>query len=320
MLIAMSHYILQEENSMKQIKLPSTNNKDELQVYIWETADKPKAIVQLSHGMVEYLSRYNGFAQYLCEEGFLVIGNDHLGHGYTAREEDLGYFGEGKSKTVVDDLYSVTEYAKKTYGDDIPYFLFGHSMGSFMARRYVMTYGQALTGAIICGTGSQPAVALGAGKFLAGLIGLFKGERYRPNILDTIAFGAYNKRIENPVSKSAWLTKDEEIIKSYDNDKFCTFKFTVNGYKTLFDSISFIQKKENINSIPKALPLFLIAGAEDPVGEYGKGVKIVYDSYLAAGIKDVEIKLYEGDRHEILNELDKENVYKDISDWIEKHL
>ena len=315
----MTHFT-QEEDKMKQIKLPSTNKKDELQIYIWEPADKPKAIVQLSHGMVEHLSRYDGFATYLSGRGFLVIGNDHLGHGLTAKEEDLGYFGEGKSKTVVDDLYSVTEYAKKTYGDDIPYFLFGHSMGSFMARRYIMTYGSALTGAVICGTGRQPAAVLASGRCLTSIIGLFKGERHKPDILDTIAFGAYNKRIENPISKSAWLTKDDEIVKAYDKDKFCTFKFTVNGYKTLFESIAFIQKQSNINNIPKDLPLFLIAGAEDPVGEYGEGVKIVYNSYKEAGIKDLEIKLYEGDRHEVLNELDKEDVYKDVAEWLEKRM
>lgn len=305
---------------MKQIKLPSTNKKDELQVYIWETAEKPKAIVQLSHGMVEHLSRYDGFAQYLNSRGFLVIGNDHLGHGLTAKEEDLGFFGAERSKTVVDDLYSITEYAKKTYGEDLPLFLFGHSMGSFMARRYIMTYGKSLKGAVICGTGRQPGAVLAGGRFMAGMIGLFKGDRYKPELLDNMAFGTYNKRIENPISKSAWLTKDDEIVKAYDKDKFCTFKFTVDGYKTLFESIAFIQNKSNISNIPKDLPLFFIAGAEDPVGEYGEGVKIVYNAYKEVGIKDVDIKLYEGDRHEVLNELDKEDVYKDVADWFEKKL
>lgn len=305
---------------MKQIKLTSTNRIDELQLYIWEPEDSPKAIIQLSHGMVEYLGRYNDFAGYLSKCGFIVIGNDHLGHGLTAKEEDLGYFGEGKSRTVVDDLYLVTEYAKKTYGDSLPYFLFGHSMGSFMARRYIMTYGKSLTGAIICGTGRQPALILEAGKFLATLIGLIKGDRYRAKILDSIAFGSYNKKISNPISKSAWLTKDEEIVRIYDNDKFCTFKFTINGYKTLFDSIGFIQKKSNIANIPKNLPILLIAGSEDPVGEYGEGVKKVYNNYKENGIEDIRIKLYENDRHEVLNELDKEDVYNDICQWLFEHL
>ena len=193
-------------------------------------------------------------------------------------------------------------------------------MGSFMARRYIMTYGKELTGAIICGTGRQPGIVLFGGRFLAAAIGLFKGERHKPELLDKIAFGAYNKRIENPTSKSAWLTKDEAIVKSYDGDKYCTFKFTVDGYKTLFESIAFIQKKANIEKIPKDLPIYLVAGAEDPVGEYGEGVKIVYNSYVAAGIKPVEIKLFEGDRHEILNELDRKSVYSDICGWIRKYI
>lgn len=302
---------------MKEIKLPSNNKKDQLHVYVWETEDKPKAIVQLSHGMTEYLKRYDDFACELVKNGFMVIGNDHLGHGYTAAsDDDLGYFGAERSKTVVEDLHSVTEYAKKTYGADIPYFLFGHSMGSFLARRYMMTYGSELNGAIVCGTGGQPKAVLAGGRFLAALVGCFKGLRYKSAFIENTAFGAYNKRIENPASVHAWLTKVPEVIEKYDADKYCTFKFTIDGYKTLFEAIAFIQKSSNIKKIPLELPVYLIAGAEDPVGNYGKGVSSVYDSYKKLGIKDLTMKLYENDRHEILNETDKDTVYSDIIEWI----
>lgn len=302
---------------MKELTIKSTNNKDNLHVYIWETEGNPKAIVQLSHGMQEHLGRYDDFAKELSKNGIMVIGNDHLGHGLTVKsDDDLGYFGEGKSKTVVDDLHAVTEYAKKNYGKEIPIFLFGHSMGSFMARRYIMTYGSELNGAIICGTGGQPKVVLAGGRFIAFMIGLFKGQRYRSNLIKGMAFGAYNKRIPDAKSKEAWLTKVPEVIEKYEADKFCTFNFTIDGYKTLFESIAFIQKKSNINNIPKELPIFLVAGADDPVGNYGKGVKSVYESYKKLGVKDINIKLYETDRHEILNETDREDVYKDIVQWI----
>lgn len=306
---------------MKEIKIASTDSKNQLNVYIWEPQEKPIAILQISHGMCEHLNRYDDFAKFMNGNNILVIGNDHLGHGKTAKDDsDLGYFGPGKSKTVVDDLFEVTKYAKENYGKDIPYFLFGHSMGSFMARRYIMTYGSELSGAIISGTGSQPGAVLAGGKMVAGLIGIVKGERYRSPLLKSMAFGAYNKKIDNPRTVSDWLSKDEKIVDIYENDKFCKYDFTVDGYKTLFDSISFIQKPENIKKIPVDLPIFFISGTDDPVGNYGKGVEQVYDAYEAAGVKDIEIVLYHGGRHEMLNEIEREGVYEDVDTWIKRHI
>lgn len=302
---------------MKEIKIASTDGVNSINVYIWEPAEKPVAIIQISHGMVEHQGRYDEFATFMNGRGFLVIGNDHLGHGKTAKnDDDLGYFGPGKSKTVVDDLYEVTKYAKKTYGSDIPYILLGHSMGSFMARRYLMTYGKELSGAILSGTGSQPAALLSCGKLLANITGLFKGDRHRPKLIKFIAFGSYLSRIDNPKSQSDWLSKDEKIVEIYDNDKFCTFDFTVNGYKTLFDSISFIQKKANIKNVPKNLPILFMSGSDDPVGNYGKGVEQAYDAFYKEGITNTEMVLYHGGRHEMLNEIERENVFEDIDTWI----
>ena len=277
-----------------------------------------KAILQISHGMIEYVERYDEFAKFFNENGILVIGNDHLGHGKTASgDEQLGYFGEGKSKTVVDDLYEVTKYAKETYGKDIPYFLFGHSMGSFMARRYLMTYGNVLTGAIICGTGHTPGIVLTAGNICAKIIQLFKGEYHRSLFLKKIAFGSYNKRIPDAKTENDWLSRNTTNVEKYNRDKYCTFLFTVNGYQTLFGVLKFIQKKENITHIPKDLPLYFIAGKEDPVGNYGAGVLKVAKQYKDIGIKNIESKLYENDRHELTNETDRDIVFRDILKWIE---
>lgn len=305
----------------KQIKLPSKDGVHQLHVVIWEPDTEVKAILQISHGMVEFIERYGDFANYLNEKGILVVGNDHLGHGHTAeKDEDLGYFcPENMSATVVDDLHEVTTYIKGKY-PNIPYILLGHSMGSFMARRYIMTYGSELTGAIISGTGSQPGAVLAGGKMVAGLIGAVKGERYRSPLLKSMAFGAYNKKIDNPRTVSDWLSKDEKIVDIYENDKFCKYDFTVDGYKTLFDSISFIQKPENIKKIPVDLPIFFISGTDDPVGNYGKGVEQVYDAYEAAGVKDIEIVLYHDGRHEMLNEIEREGVYEDVDTWIKRHI
>jgi len=305
---------------MKEIKIPSTDGKNKLHVTIFEPENKPVAIMQISHGMVEYIGRYKEFAEFMNKQHVLVIGNDHLGHGYTAEDGDLGFFGANKSKTVVDDLYEVTKYAKDTYGSELPYFLFGHSMGSFMARRYIMTYGNELAGVIISGTGSQPAAALLGGILLANITGFFKGDRHKPALIKSIAFGAYLKRIENPKTKSDWLSKDEAIVEKYENDKFCTFDFTVDGYKTLFDSISYIQKAENIAKIPKTLPILFISGTEDPVGNYGRDVEEVYDTYEKLGVEDIEMLLYHDGRHEMLNEIEREGVYEDVNEWVQNHI
>ena len=223
------------------------------------------------------------------------------------------------SGVIVQDLHTVTEHFKEKY-PNVPYFLFGHSMGSFMARRYIMTYGSELTGAIICGTGSQPGAVLGIAKFVANTIKLFHGEKYRSEFLKNLSFNGYNSRIKPLRTPNDWLTKDESIVDKYNADKYCTFTFTLNGYLTLFDVITFIQKNENIEKLPKDLPVFMVAGEEDPVGSFGVAVKAVYEDYKKRGQKDIECKLYPTDRHEILNELDKEKVYEDISGWVKAHI
>lgn len=203
---------------------------------------------------------------------------------------------------------------------NVPYFLFGHSMGSFMARRYIMTCGNELDGVIISGTGNQSGSVLKAGKIMVSLTKFFKGDRYRSKMLKNMFFSKYNDHISNVRTSNDWLTKDETIVDKYNTDKYCTYSFTVNGYRTLLDVLSFIQNSNNIAKIPNNLPVFLIAGEEDPVGNYGKAVKNVYEIYKKAGIKDISIKLYKNDRHELINETDKEDVYDDIRHWLICHL
>lgn len=306
---------------MQELCLPSGDGKNKLHVVMWEPVGEVKAVLQISHGMIEFIERYADFANYLNERGIAVIGNDHLGHGHTAKcDEDLGYFCEkDMSATVVSDLHTVTKYAKEKY-PDVPFFLFGHSMGSFMARRYLMTYAYELSGAVICGTGTIPNAVLCMGKAVCGILKLFKGDRYRSNFVSNLSFAGYNDRFKPIRTSNDWLTRDEKIVDWYNGEKLCTFKFTINGFRTLFDVLSFIQKKENIEKIPTDLPIFMIAGSDDPVGSYGEGVKKVFESYKAHGIKDISMKLYEKDRHEVLNELDKDIVYSDVFNWLEGHI
>lgn len=302
---------------MKEVYIPSTNNRNQLHVAIWEPERETKAILQISHGMLEYIVRYDDFAKHLNQQGILVIGNDHLGHGQSVLDEsEFGYFGKEKGSAVVDDLYEVTKYAKNQYGENIPYFLMGHSMGSFMARRYLMSYGEKITGAIISGTGYKTVPVLDAASFFTAVTKLFHGERYRSPFLKWLAFHTYNRKIADVKTKNDWLTRDEAVVAAYNENPYCKFSFTVNGYETLFGVIKYIQKQNNWEKTPKQLPILMIAGEEDPVGSYGKDVKKVYKKYQQMGCSHIELRLYKDDRHELVNELDREGVYEDISQWI----
>jgi len=306
---------------MKEWKFQSEDGIHEIRAVSWETEDQPRAILQISHGMQEYMERYGKFAEFLVSKGIMVVGNDHLGHGYSVNDaSELGYFQKGaNSGVVIEDLHTLTKAIKEQY-PDVPYILMGHSMGSFMARRYLMTYGNELDAAIIMGTGTQPGAVLAGGKLVSKIIELIKGDKHRSTLMKIMAFGAYNKRIKPMRTRCDWLTKETEIVDWYRKNPLCTFSFTVNGYQVLFDAIGYIQKKSNIEKIPKDLPILIVSGEEDPVGAYGAGPKAVAASYQKAGIQDVTCILYPEDRHEILNETDKEKVYDDILNFIEKQV
>lgn len=297
----------------------SSNNKNIIHGVIWMPKEEPKAILQIAHGMTEYIERYEEFAGYMTENGIMVVGNDHIGHGQSVEsKEDWGYFApKDGSSFVVEDMNHVTQMMKEKF-PDIPYYLLGHSMGSFMTRRYLMNYGISLTGAIIVGTGNQPYPAIVSGKALINLVKMLKGENYRSQFVDKMMFGKYNKRVSQIRTQYDWLTNDPAIVDKYINDPACTFTFTLNGFYNLVDVIDYVCKKENINKIPKDLPILVTSGAEDPVGGYGKDVRTFYDNLVNAGIKNIDIKLYDGSRHELLNEVNRSQVYQDILAWIEK--
>lgn len=303
-------------------KVPSKDGIHKLNVVIWKPKDhtKVKAVLQISHGMIEFIERYDEFATYLVENGYAVVGHDHLGHGSTVNNQDeWGYFVKQEaSQTVVEDVYRVTCKIKQIF-PDTKLILLGHSMGSFIARRYLMTYGKELDAAIIMGTGSQPKLMLIAGKSIVKVLKFIYGDKHRSKFIEKVMFGTYNKRFSDNSMGKEWLTKDEEIRKWYCNEPGCTFLFTLNGYELILETLGFIQRQTNIDKIPKNLPIYIVAGKDDPVGNYGKGVERVYNVYKKSGIKDISIRLYENDRHEILNETDRQMVYKDILTWLDTH-
>ena len=287
----------------------------------WEPdTEKIQGILQITHGMVEYIERYEAFAEYMTNQGFLVVGHDHLGHGASVvSSEYWGYFAkQNGSDILVEDMNTLRIMTQKEY-PELPYFMLGHSMGSFMLRKYLSKYGQNLRGAIIMGTGSQPDKMVKLGKRVCKFLAVFRGWSHRSKLVNNMAFSGNNKRFEAE-GTSAWLTKDKEIVASYNKEPRCTFIFTLNGFYNLFDTIHYINQPEHMDSIPKELPLFFVSGEDDPVGNYGAGVKEAYEAYERVGIEDITWKLYPTDRHEILNELDKEKVYEDIYAWMKVHV
>lgn len=283
----------------------------------WIPEKEVKAVLQISHGMVEYIERYDAFASYLAERGYYVTGQDHLGHGKSViSDSELGYFGKSEGNAcVIGDIETLRELTQKKYPDK-PYFMLGHSMGSFLLRQYLKRYGEGLSGAIIMGTGYHSSAELYAGKTLCRIFSKIKGDHYRSQLVNRLAFGSYNKKFRPVRTEADWLSKDREIVDAYVKNKWCTFIFTVNAYENMFTGMLELTGKSGMSGIPKELPVFFVAGKDDPVGNFGKSVVKVYKEYQNLGMKDVSIKLYKDDRHEILNETDRYQVYEDLYRWM----
>lgn len=287
----------------------------------WKPDGPVKAVLQICHGMAEYIERYDEFASFLAEKGCYVVGHDHLGHGKSVQDdESFGFFHETKgNQYVIGDIHKLREMTEEKY-PDASYFMMGHSMGSFLLRQYLTVYGKGLAGAMILGTGYKGWLILNTGQIVCRIIAAFKGWKYRSSFVNNLGIGGYNKRFEPSQSTKDWVTSDPELREIYEKDPLCNFVFTINGYYQMFCGMKELTKKENMDKIPKDLPVIFAAGGDDPVGGFGKDVQKVYEKYKDAGKKDVEIKLYQGDRHEILNETDREQVYEDLYQWLELKL
>lgn len=274
-------------------------------------------VVQIVHGMTEYVERYEEFAEYLVSKGFVVTGNDHLGHGKSVVEgEPYGYFCEQDPATVlVRDVHRLKKLTQTVY-PHVPYIILGHSMGSFILRNYLCRYGTGIDGAIILGTGMQPKAALGFVKALVGIQECIFGSKHVCKMIDKMAFGSSNKYFRPNRTSADWLSRNTESVDRYIADPLCNFVFTANGFSTLFELISCVWNRENLEKIPQTLPIFIASGGDDPVGEFGKGVQRTYDSLKDVGVENIVMKLYDKDRHEVLKEDDREFVMQDIYNWM----
>ncbi len=286
--------------------------------YTPEEGQEVRCVLQIVHGMAEYVERYEEFAGFLTGKGFVVTGEDHLGHGKSVgKKGKQGYFcRQDPATALVENVHQLRELTQKRY-KNVPYVLMGHSMGSFITRNYMFRHGKGLAGVVIMGTGMEPLMTVKAAQAVTAVQKLFFGDRHVSRLIDRLAFGAYNKRIEHPRTVFEWLSRDIGRVDQYIADPQCGFVFTVNGFETLFELISRLYRRENLAHIPKELPVYMVSGTADPVGGYGAGVQRAYRSLKKAGMRHVEMKLYRGGRHELLNETNREEVMRDIYQWIE---
>ena len=284
----------------------------------WMPEGQPKAVLQILHGIAEHVERYDDFANYLTSQGYLVVAEDHMGHGGSIGENTVrGYFYGGWF-AAVDDSMRLMKDTMAEY-PDVPYILFGHSMGSFMARTILAKYPDSgISAAIICGTGWQPTFALPALSKVIDAMGKKAGEEAPNEQLDKMIFGGYTKGIENVRTPKDWLTRDSKIVDAYIADPLCGFVASSGLLRDMMLGIHYIQQPKHIHNMKKHLPVFFIAGDKDPVGANGKGVKQAEQAFKKAGMVNVALKLYPDCRHEILNELNKQEVYEDITGWIAK--
>ena len=274
-------------------------------------------MIQIEHGIAEHINRYDDFACFLAENGFVVVGDDHLGHGQTITDPaDLGFFADSDGwNYVVKDMDKLRDLMHREY-PDLPYIFFGHSMGSFLTRTYLIEHPDKYDAAIISGTGQQGKALVFAGYTAANLMVRKLGARGDGQKLNDMAFGSYCKKIPNPRTPFDWLSRDAANVDKYIEDPLCGFVAKVSLYRDMMSGIRFIGNQKNVDKMNKEAPIYFMSGEEDPVGDYGAGVEKAYKSFCDAGIKDVMIRLYPGGRHEMLNEINRQDVYRDILKWL----
>lgn len=301
----------------------SKDGKTNIHAIKWMPDNEPKAVLQIVHGMIEYIDRYDDFAKFMANNGYVVVGEDHLGHGHSViSPEYLGYFGDRGNEWIIGDIHQLRQKTCSEY-PEIPYMILGHSMGSFLVRQYITEknseYAEGLSAVVIMGTGWQPPIALSCGKLISKLSGTRKLGK-RSKLIELMAFGTYLKKIENPKTTSDWLTKDEEIVKAYRANPLNSFHFTPNAFYHMFSGMQKAHDINRIKTLPAGLPILLISGADDPVGNWGEAVRKAYIIYSDNTDCEVSIKIYLDDRHEILNETDREQVYNDILDYLNSNI
>lgn len=306
---------------MREFTFLSADGVHQVHAVAWPCDGEARGVVQLTHGLSEYILRYDDFARFLNAHGFHVVGHDHLGHGKTAvGPQEHGVFpAKDGWFTVNDDIKTLRDWAAKEW-PGLPHFLLGHSMGSFQARTYLIRYPGTVDGCILSGTGQEAPATVAGGKALAGMMAKLKGRNTVSPFVTKMALGSYNKQFAPNRTPNDWLNRDEHEVDKYCADPGCGYSPTVGMFADMMAGLQFIGSYDNLLKMDKSTPVAFFSGDNDPVGANGTAVKKVYEMFREAGCADVRIKLYPGARHEILNEVNKAEVYQDMLNWLESHL
>ncbi|MDY5880523.1 MAG: alpha/beta hydrolase [Oscillospiraceae bacterium] len=307
--------------TFKDFYFNSSTGKNKIHARMCVPDAEPRAIVQIIHGIAEYIDRYDEFMSFLADNGIIAVGTDHLGHGKSIEsEEQTGFFAYDNGWDYVVRDEEVLRLAMHENYPELPIIVFGHSMGSFMARTLLIRYPDAFNAAIISGTGNQGAALVNGGLIMGNLVTGLNGAHHYSKFLNNLAFGSYNKIYDNPKTEYDWLSRDEANVQKYIDDPLCGFIPSCSLFRDMMTGVKFITNKKNLTAMNKDMPVYFMSGDMDPVGECGKGVQKAYNNFLEAGMKDVSIKLYPGGRHEMLNEINKDEVYTDILAWLDSKI
>ncbi|HHW93664.1 MAG TPA: alpha/beta hydrolase [Clostridiaceae bacterium] len=296
----------------------SSDGKTDIYVAVWEPDSEPIALLQIVHGMVEFIDRYDRFARVLAEQGILVAGNDHLGHGYSVRSKtDWGYFADYHgNRCVLEDMRSLYGLLQSRY-PDTPCFMMGHSMGSYLVRQYLHVYPtDKLDGIILTGAGVQPKALIATALALAKFLRRVQGKRHRSQLLTKMALGNNNRFFKPNRTPCDWLTRDDVIVDAYMADERNQFCFTTGAFVDMFTGFYSLYKKKNLALMDRETPVMIANGDHDPVGDMGKAAPKLYGQFKDLGFDDVVLKQYEDARHEIINEINSDEVDRDIIDFI----
>lgn len=301
----------------KEFFYPSADGKTKIHAVEWRPEKEPVGVLQIAHGVTEYILRYEEFAEYLTDKGFIVVGNDHLGHGKSIAEGAKPmYFGpKGSWNWVVKDIKSLKDMAKEKY-PDIPYYMLGFSLGSFVLRTFLIDYPGDLDGAILMGTGQMSPIAIKIAKLMANKEAKKAGEENSTPTIHQLTFGTYNKIFAPNRTEYDWLCANEQALDEYIADPQKGGDFSAGLFRELLDGMLYSSSEKRAWWMDKKLPILLISGDKDPVGDCGKGVRATEKVLRKAGVKDISVKMYSGLRHDILHEKEKDQVYADVYNWL----
>ena len=305
-------------SSMTEFTILSSDGKSTIRCREYRPDTEAKGILQIAHGIAEHIERYDAFSKHIADNGYIVVINDHLGHGKSLiQNEEQGSLGRDVVwENLVDDMRKLHDYTASRFRG-IPYYLLGHSMGSFLTRTYLIRHRTGLDGAILSGTGQQNKALVTGGLVLSKIEIQRNGPHYKSKLLNDIAFGKYNDSFGHTRTPYDWLSRDQSVVDDYIDDPQCGFIPSAGLFHQMMRGVDYITNRKNVARMKKSLPIYFISGDKDPVGENGKGVIRAYKSFLKAGMGDVTMKLYHDGRHEMLNELNRDEVFQDVLTWLD---